>query len=89
LFLTVHCSLYIEEQGTWELSRPDMTSLVFYRLLRQLPCFRLSQTSYKIIVLTRWTEAWKPPKAVVTRGSLAKYSHLVGDASHGALTDLF
>lgn len=27
--------------------------------------------------------AWKRPKAPVTRGTLAKYAHLVGDASHG------
>ena len=33
--------------------------------------------------------AWKPPKKTVTRGVLAKYAHLVGDASHGALTDAF
>lgn len=26
---------------------------------------------------------WKKPKPVVTRGVLAKYAHLVGDASHG------
>lgn len=26
---------------------------------------------------------WKKPKATVTRGVLAKYAHLVGDASHG------
>jgi dihydroxy-acid dehydratase len=32
---------------------------------------------------------WKAPKPVVTRGTLAKYAHLVGDASHGAMTDLF
>ena len=32
---------------------------------------------------------WKPPRMVVTRGALAKYSRLVGDASHGAMTDLF
>ncbi|KAF2669183.1 dihydroxy-acid dehydratase [Microthyrium microscopicum] len=32
---------------------------------------------------------WKPPKPVVTRGTLAKYAALVGDASHGAMTDLF
>ncbi len=32
---------------------------------------------------------WKPKKPLVTRGCLAKYAHLVGDASHGALTDLF
>ena len=32
---------------------------------------------------------WKPPKPIVTRGALAKYARLVGDASHGAMTDLF
>ncbi|KAI4171956.1 MAG: hypothetical protein LQ343_003865 [Gyalolechia ehrenbergii] len=33
--------------------------------------------------------AWKPPQRTVTRGVLAKYAALVGDASHGALTDAF
>jgi len=33
--------------------------------------------------------AWKRPKRIVTRGVLAKYEALVGDASHGALTDIF
>lgn len=32
---------------------------------------------------------WQPPKKPVTRGVLAKYVKLVGDASHGAVTDLF
>lgn len=32
---------------------------------------------------------WTPPKPTVTRGVLAKYARLVGDASHGAVTDLF
>ncbi|KAL8971614.1 MAG: hypothetical protein Q9197_003188 [Variospora fuerteventurae] len=32
---------------------------------------------------------WKTPKRTVTRGVLAKYAALVGDASHGALTDAF
>lgn len=32
---------------------------------------------------------WKPPAPSVTRGVLAKYMRLVGDASHGAVTDLF
>lgn len=32
---------------------------------------------------------WKPPAPHVTRGVLAKYARLVGDASHGAMTDLF
>ncbi|KAL1981461.1 hypothetical protein VTN96DRAFT_2633 [Rasamsonia emersonii] len=30
---------------------------------------------------------WTPPKPHVTRGVLAKYARLVGDASHGAMTD--
>jgi dihydroxy-acid dehydratase len=34
-------------------------------------------------------KGWKSPKPLVTRGVLAKYAHLVGDASHGAMTDLF
>nr|POE46234.1 dihydroxy-acid dehydratase, mitochondrial [Quercus suber] len=33
--------------------------------------------------------SWTPPKPMVTRGVLAKYAKLVGDASHGAMTDLF
>jgi dihydroxy-acid dehydratase len=32
---------------------------------------------------------WTPPRPIVTRGVLAKYAALVGDASHGAMTDLF
>lgn len=32
---------------------------------------------------------WTPPRPRVTRGVLAKYARLVGDASHGAMTDLF
>lgn len=32
---------------------------------------------------------WNRPQKVVTRGVLAKYEALVGDASHGALTDAF
>ena len=32
---------------------------------------------------------WKAPKSAVNRGVLAKYARLVGDASHGAMTDLF
>lgn len=34
-------------------------------------------------------ESWQPPRSPVTRGTLAKYAKLVGDASHGAMTDLF
>lgn len=32
---------------------------------------------------------WKPKKLAITRGCLAKYAALVGDASHGAMTDQF
>jgi dihydroxy-acid dehydratase len=32
---------------------------------------------------------WKPPAKEVTRGVLGKYARLVGDASHGAVTDLW
>ncbi|KAJ5678878.1 dihydroxy-acid dehydratase [Penicillium macrosclerotiorum] len=32
---------------------------------------------------------WTPPEPQITRGVLAKYARLVGDASHGAMTDLF
>lgn len=34
-------------------------------------------------------KSWTPPRPLVTRAVLAKYAHLVGDASHGAMTDLF
>ncbi|KAG8533638.1 uncharacterized protein KY384_001379 [Bacidia gigantensis] len=34
-------------------------------------------------------KSWKRPKRIVTRGVLAKYEALVGDASHGCLTDQF
>ncbi|OKL59392.1 Dihydroxy-acid dehydratase, mitochondrial [Talaromyces atroroseus] len=34
-------------------------------------------------------KSWQPPKPQLTRGVLAKYARLVGDASHGAMTDLF
>ena len=30
---------------------------------------------------------WRPPKMTPLRGALAKYARLVGDASHGAVTD--
>lgn len=39
-------------------------------------------------IQTRLKE-WKAPMPTVTRGVLAKYAKLVGDASHGAMTDLF
>ena len=39
--------------------------------------------------ITHRLAEWKRPKRMVTRGVLAKYEALVGDASHGALTDAF
>ncbi|MCJ1398619.1 hypothetical protein MMC11_001819 [Xylographa trunciseda] len=39
--------------------------------------------------LARRMAAWRAPRKTVTRGVMAKYAHLVGDASHGALTDQF
>ncbi|GAO17072.1 hypothetical protein UVI_02003440 [Ustilaginoidea virens] len=37
--------------------------------------------------LARRRAAWTPPEPRVRRGVLAKYARLVGDASHGAVTD--
>ncbi|KAK2749693.1 hypothetical protein FQN57_005916 [Myotisia sp. PD_48] len=34
-------------------------------------------------------KSWTPPRPQVTRGVLAKYARLVGDASNGAMTDMF
>ena len=34
-------------------------------------------------------KGWKPPRSLVNRGVLAKYQALVGNASEGAMTDLF
>ncbi|KAK3944383.1 dihydroxy-acid/6-phosphogluconate dehydratase [Diplogelasinospora grovesii] len=33
-------------------------------------------------------KAWRPPRMTPLRGVLAKYARLVGDASHGAVTDV-
>lgn len=37
--------------------------------------------------MRRRLDEWRPPKRTVTRGVMAKYARLVGDASHGAVTD--
>ncbi|OAA65318.1 Dihydroxy-acid/6-phosphogluconate dehydratase [Niveomyces insectorum RCEF 264] len=37
--------------------------------------------------LAKRRAAWKAPETKVKRGALAKYARLVGDASHGAITD--
>jgi len=39
--------------------------------------------------IQRRLSLWKPPTPLVTRGTLAKYAKLVGDASSGAVTDIF
>lgn len=39
--------------------------------------------------ISRRRKEWKQPKGLVNRGVLGKYARLVGDASHGAMTDLF
>ncbi|KAK1831468.1 dihydroxy-acid and 6-phosphogluconate dehydratase [Podospora conica] len=39
-------------------------------------------------VLARRRAEWTPPKMRPMRGVLAKYARLVGDASHGAVTDI-
>lgn len=39
--------------------------------------------------IERRLKEWVRPQMAVTRGVLAKYARLVGDASHGAMTDLF
>ena len=37
--------------------------------------------------IARRRKEWREPNPVVTRGVLAKYARLVGDSSHGAVTD--
>ncbi|WPH01480.1 dihydroxy-acid and 6-phosphogluconate dehydratase [Acrodontium crateriforme] len=49
----------------------------------------INMTSVDTVELQRRLTEWKPPPMPVTRGVLAKYARLVGDASHGAMTDLF
>ena len=39
--------------------------------------------------IERRRKLWKQPRGMVNRGVLGKYARLVGDASHGAMTDLF
>ncbi|KAK3313569.1 dihydroxy-acid/6-phosphogluconate dehydratase [Apodospora peruviana] len=47
------------------------------------------QGEYEIVKeFERRRKVWVPPKMKPTRGALAKYARLVGDASHGAVTDL-
>jgi dihydroxy-acid dehydratase len=37
--------------------------------------------------MKRRAKAWRKPKPRYTKGVLAKFAHLVADASHGAVTD--
>ncbi|KAI2636567.1 dihydroxy-acid dehydratase [Hypomontagnella submonticulosa] len=48
---------------------------------------RIDMTSVSDEELTERRKAWKAPPSKVRRGVLAKYARLVGDASHGAVTD--
>jgi dihydroxy-acid dehydratase len=48
---------------------------------------RLIQVNVSKAELARRKAKWKAPKAKYTKGVLAKYAALVGDASHGAVTE--
>lgn len=48
---------------------------------------RIDMTNVDDTELAARRQAWKPPVPKVRRGALAKYARLVGDASHGAVTD--
>ncbi|KAH6660821.1 dihydroxy-acid/6-phosphogluconate dehydratase [Truncatella angustata] len=48
---------------------------------------RIDITNVDDAELDERRKAWKPPAPRVRRGVLAKYARLVGDASHGAVTD--
>ncbi|KAI0392319.1 dihydroxy-acid dehydratase [Xylariaceae sp. FL0594] len=48
---------------------------------------RIDITNVSDAELAERRKSWKPPVPKVRRGALAKYARLVGDASHGAVTD--
>jgi dihydroxy-acid dehydratase len=48
---------------------------------------RIDITNVDDVELEERRKKWKPPVSKVRRGALAKYARLVGDASHGAVTD--
>ncbi|KAI8625625.1 dihydroxy-acid dehydratase [Xylariaceae sp. FL1651] len=48
---------------------------------------RIDITNVNDAELEERKKKWKPPVHKVRRGALAKYARLVGDASHGAVTD--
>ncbi|KAI0195903.1 dihydroxy-acid dehydratase [Astrocystis sublimbata] len=50
---------------------------------------RIDITNVDDAELAERRKAWTPPVPKVRRGALAKYARLVGDASHGAVTDLW
>lgn len=49
---------------------------------------RIDVLSATVEELRERRRAWRPPPMTPLRGTLAKYARLVGDASHGAVTDL-
>lgn len=49
---------------------------------------RIDILNVSIDELRERKKSWKPPVTKPLRGTLAKYARLVGDASHGAVTDL-
>lgn len=49
---------------------------------------RIDVLNVSIEELRQRKKGWKPPVTTPLRGTLAKYARLVGDASHGAVTDL-
>lgn len=49
---------------------------------------RIDVLSATVEELRERKKEWKPPVTKPLRGTLAKYARLVGDASHGAVTDL-
>ncbi|KAI1739944.1 dihydroxy-acid dehydratase [Xylaria scruposa] len=48
---------------------------------------RIDITNIDDAELAARKKTWKPPVPKIRRGALAKYARLVGDASHGAVTD--
>lgn len=48
---------------------------------------RIDMVGVSEVELEERRRVWKPPVPLVRRGVLAKYARLVGDASHGAVTD--
>jgi dihydroxyacid dehydratase/phosphogluconate dehydratase len=49
--------------------------------------FSLELVDVTTLEIRERLKSWKLPRPLVTRGVLAEYAHLVGDVSHGAMTD--